>query len=412
MNYNSHPFGRGDIDDVFRYIKNKIEEHIEGENDDYILNVNLDDYANHLKSQYEVTEPIIDFDSVRIDETERMIPAERFPFTYGVREGRSYKMQVIILELDIIQGVEELRRHPARQITLSGHSRFNIEQRRLVYEYINFDKKGEEIRREFDNAIESLKPNYERLRSDIRGFNNTIISHVQAVFKRRKDELLKNKSILSSIGIPLKRDKNASQTFAVPSPQVRQPIRIERPKVQQGGFTPEPTIDNTTYQNILKIINDVGKNFERYTSLYQGKGEEDLRDHILMFLDPNFEMGSASGETFNKTGKTDILIRYDSSVLFVAECKFWSGPKNYLKTISQLINYLTWRDTKTSVIIFVKQKDISAIIEKVKEETSKHDNFLKFCNQTDENWFNYEFHLNGDRNRIIKMAIQLYHIPQ
>ena len=146
-------------------------------------------------------------------------------------------------------------------------------------------------------------------------------------------------------------------------------------------------------------------------SVYIGKGEEDLRDHILMTLDPNFEFGSASGETFNKSGKTDIQLRYESSVVFIAECKFWSGEKNYFATIDQLLGYLTWRDTKASVIIFVKQKDFSAILKKVETESDKHPNFLSFVNMSDENWFNYRFHIPGDKNREVKLAIQLYHLP-
>lgn len=162
----------------------------------------------------------------------------------------------------------------------------------------------------------------------------------------------------------------------------------------------------------MKLINDVGKNFERMPSLYKGKGEEDLRDHILMTLDPNFVLGSASGETFNKSGKTDIQLRYDSSVVFIAECKFWGGEKQYFATIDQLLSYLTWRDTKASVIIFVKQKDFSSILGKVKDETNRHSNYLGYLNNPDENWFNFRFHLNGDKNREIKLAVQLYHLPQ
>jgi hypothetical protein len=146
-------------------------------------------------------------------------------------------------------------------------------------------------------------------------------------------------------------------------------------------------------------------------SVYINKKEEDLRDHILMTLDPNFEYGTASGETFNKTGKTDIQLRYDSSVVFIAECKFWSGTKNYLTTIDQLLGYLTWRDNKASVIIFVKQKDFTSILIKIETETIKHSNFLSFVGKSDENWFNYRFHINGDRNREIQLAVQVYNIP-
>lgn len=64
--------------------------------------------------------------------------------------------------------------------------------------------------------------------------------------------------------------------------------------------------------------------------------------------------GSATGETFNKKGKTDILLRHAGNNAFVGECKFWKGEKSFLSTIDQLLGYLTWRDSKTAVIMFVK----------------------------------------------------------
>ena len=99
-------------------------------------------------------------------------------------------------------------------------------------------------------------------------------------------------------------------------------------------------------------------------------------------------------------------------MIFIAECKFWSGEKGYLKTISQLLNYLTWRDTKASVVMFVRQKDFTTILEKVETSTNQHENYLGFVNKSDENWFNYRFHINGDKNRELKLAVQLYHLPK
>lgn len=130
-----------------------------------------------------------------------------------------------------------------------------------------------------------------------------------------------------------------------------------------------------------------------------------------MMLEPNFE-GAATGETFNKTGKTDILLRHDGSNLFIGECKFWKGEKNFLSTISQLVGYLTWRDSKAAVIMFVPNKDFSSVVDTAKEAASKHENFLKFVNERDETWFDYEFHLNDDRNRVVKLAVMLYHTPR
>lgn len=256
----------------------------------------------------------------------------------------------------------------------------------------------EELKRHFKREIEGLKPNYNDLVDHITQFNNAIKSYAETEIKKRKQKILNSRNLLSQLGVPLKATANTAVTFTTPKPEIREKIHV-KPNVSEKGFKPEPTLDNKIYLSILKLINDVGKNFERLPSIYKNKGEEDLRDHILMTMDPNFELGSATGETFNKTGKSDILLKYDSSVIFIAECKFWSGQKNYLGKITQLLNYMTWRETKASVIVFVDQKDFTSVLDKVNDHTQEHPNYLGYINNSDENWFNYRFHLNGDPNR-------------
>ena len=55
--------------------------------------------------------------------------------------------------------------------------------------------------------------------------------------------------------------------------------------------------------------------------------EEDIRVHYLVQLNGHYE-GNATGETFNLEGKTDISIRDNAQVLFIAELKFWDGPRS------------------------------------------------------------------------------------
>lgn len=217
--------------------------------------------------------------------------------------------------------------------------------------------------------------------------------------------------MLHSLGVPVKKNNNASSTFSIPVPDMRKKIKMGKPDVKEIGYTPEPSLDKESYNGILSLIHDVGREFERLPSLYAGKEEEHLRDHFLMMLEPNFT-GSATGETFNKKGKTDILLRYEGTNVFIAECKFWKGKKVFLNTISQLLGYLTWRDSKAAVIMFVPNKEFSSVIQIVKDSISEHQNYVEHLNDKDETWLNYTFHLNDDRNRIVNLAVMLYHIPK
>jgi hypothetical protein len=154
----------------------------------------------------------------------------------------------------------------------------------------------------------------------------------------------------------------------------------------------------------------VVKQFERLPSTYAGKEEEHLRDHFLLILEPNFE-GSATGETFNKTGKTDILLRHDGSNVFVAELKYWRGKKAYLETVTQLLSYLTWRDSKAAIIVFVPNKDLTAVLSTIEQTTAEHSNHLGLVSIREPGWYEYRFHVNNDRNREVKLAVQVFHLP-
>ena len=151
--------------------------------------------------------------------------------------------------------------------------------------------------------------------------------------------------------------------------------------------------------------------WERLPSTYAGKDEETLRDHLIMVLEPRFEI-STTGETFNKSGKTDILMRHEGKNVFVAECKFWRGQKQHHKTIDQLLSYLTWRDSKTAIIYFVDTKEIAAPLEAISDSTPSHTCFVAKNGRPEEAWFRYALHLPGDQSRPVHVSILCFHLPK
>src|SRR5205814_1527548 len=150
------------------------------------------------------------------------------------------------------------------------------------------------------------------------------------------------------------------QTYTVPV--VRRKLPIERPTASSAPYTPEPELDLQEYEHILTIISNMAVVMERSPSAFFRMQEEDLRTHFLVQLNGQYQ-GQASGESFNFEGKTDILIRADGRNIFIAECKFWKGAEGLKETIDQLLGYASWRDTKTAIIIFNRNKNLSAVLE-------------------------------------------------
>jgi hypothetical protein len=139
-------------------------------------------------------------------------------------------------------------------------------------------------------------------------------------------------------------------------------------------------------------------------------GEEALRDIFLAQLNGHYQ-GMASGEAFNVSGKTDILIRDNDRNVFIGECKIWGGDMLFVETIDQLLGYTAWRDTKTALIIFNRNKDLSAVLAKIPVLVKNHPNFKRELPNHGETNFRYVIHHNDDKARELYMAVIVVEIP-
>ena len=403
-------FYEGRLSEYLGRKRDEIQRKIHYKSEDYILNVNETEYINYLVEECTVDSININFAQVFIDDPyKKDIPAEHFPpFRFSVRQGESYPKPATIYHIPYSGNEELLRYAPSNQ--LSWGTEVFLHEQCLCFEVVSLSGNPEEMREEAEKVISDIKTQLEYLAPELEKFNNRLPTITKELFQERKQEILDKHQFAASLGVPVKKRGDLPETYAIPTPEFRKSVNVE-PQVTEVGYKPEPTLPDSVYHDILQTTHDVGKTFERLPSTYSDKDEEALRDHILLYLEPRFE-GSATGETFNKTGKTDILIRYENSNVFIAECKFWQGQKAYLDTITQLLGYLTWRDSKSAVIIFVRNKDLSAVLQTAEEVTPDHPNYLGFVDKKDDTWFNYRLHINNDPNREVKLGVLFFHVPE
>ena len=148
---------------------------------------------------------------------------------------------------------------------------------------------------------------------------------------------------------------------------------------------------------------------ERHPSIYEGKHEGHLRDLLLATLSTHYP--SSTGETFNKSGRTDILVRHEGSNVFVAECKIWHGLKAHYATIDQLLGYLTWRDSKAALVYLVGETQVGPIFDVIAKGTPQHPCFIRLESTRAESWMQYEFKLPTDPSRNVHLAVLSFHFP-
>lgn len=97
--------------------------------------------------------------------------------------------------------------------------------------------------------------------------------------------------------------------------------------------------------------------------------------------------------------------------LFIAECKFWSGPKGFGEAIDQLFRYGGWRDTKLAVVMFVREKGLTEIIEKARVALAEHPQFIDARPGEDETGLRARMSWPGDDQRVVDLGVRFIHTP-
>lgn len=395
-------FTEGSLSEVFDARRQEVTRTIDGEKSDYLLGTNETLYIQHLVTRFSFEVPIIQFEKLDASTKEKQIAAERFSALYNVYAGKTYLRQVVCIHLPVHGQINLLKYRPS-QYTLWSHE-VEAEDGEIRFEIINFDNDAEKIRREMDDIIGKIRPMSERVRGEVEGFNSALEVHIASHVRSRKNTLQNQLGVLAQLGISIRPSSRVPATFSIPTAPKKVVIK---PAAPSGSFMPEPTLDETVYTQILRVLHDLGRAMERHPSIYKGKDEESLRDLFLLQLTPHFE--SVSGETFNKKGKTDILVRHDGGNAFVAECKIWKGAGEFSKAIDQLLSYLTWRDSKTALMLFIRNKELQKVLDIVPETVENHPSFVSTKMTTEEGWFAFELHLPGDSSRAVQVAVMLFH---
>lgn len=241
-------------------------------------------------------------------------------------------------------------------------------------------------------------------------WNANLEREAKQTIERRRERVLNDLEHLNDLGIPVRRRDDAPQTFAAPAVSVRtQPTTRGSPRTEPS--VPDPTLVGELYEHALDVTRQMGHAMERAPDDYAHKNEESLRDQLLVMLNSHFE-GSGQAEAFNKAGKTDILIRFADRNIFIAECKWWSGMKGLHSALGQLFSYATWRDTKLALIMFVREKKLSAIIDKAKSALAEHTEFVAFDERGEETELRCTMRWPGDPDRHATLHVSFFHLPR
>lgn len=394
-------FGKINHKDYEDQQHNKIRKEILGKTKEYILGVDEEEYKEYLYNSFNLQKIDINKESESFDEP--IISTKR----RGSLKLKEYRFEIKYLYI----GSEDLFKiNPFQHISSSFEIKIYTTENVVSFSFTMraLDKNSFiAIKRDM---LKLFEENIVKVNDYSISYNNRVNKFIDDFFTKTKNEYLSENDFFESIN--LKTQQHSSPVFTVP---VIKKVKVPEPTVDlKKSFSYIPTISNEMYNDIIATINKSGKIIEQNPPLYNGKNEGELRDQILYALTSRYENTSATAESFNKKGKTDILLKYpkDGTNIFIAECKFWKGQKEFHNDLNQLFGYLTWRDTKSAIIYFVNSKGITEIVQKAKGAVEGSPFFVSHAQNRHEDSFSYIFCSPDDSEHRLLLELFIFHFPK
>jgi hypothetical protein len=348
------------IDDIVRSLLDK-------EKPGFLLTVDFDEYVDYLVQEI-AWEPLIwHRDQVTIE-----------PFTTRV-EGydqvfeRSYTREEqrirIRLPLSPHPNRADFIRYQPSTFWLNAEPEWRFQGDTLILEV-------EATENAVESGLEAVEFWLGNRNKDIEQGNRDLRQKIAVVVERRKRTLeeqgQKVREVLKNIDIPLHQDPNAAaKPVEIKARHVRTVIDKPTPRAP----APVASLKRDDVVGLVDFIEQYARQFEVTPVPYNRMSEEELRDSLIAMMNVNYP-GAATGETFNKLGKTDINLRVDEGNVLICECKFWSGRKAYGEALDQLFRYLTWRQNYGVLIHFCKLKNMTKAIAEAHRATEEHASYV------------------------------------
>ena len=390
--------------------ENKIRKEVEDWEQNKILAASEPDLVAYLVQQYTLDPPQLYPESIEIDshgET-KIDVSSRFEYGFWDRNSPHYVPGSYVTVAIPFDGDGNLFSYQASTFS-SNPPRGRVSESAVLISFNQLTPDHDQIRQEIESIVGGIEMHLKWIKKDCDEWNGRVQDIAEQNVRGRKQRLLEQENMVRSLGLPMKRNPDSAMTIFVPLVQKKCPIEL--PRTPKEAFSPEPALLDEQYDFILTIIDRLSKTIERSPRTFVQMEEEQIRDLILVSLNGNYEV-DATGETFNAQGKTDILIRVKSKNVFIAECKFWTGPKSLHTAIDQILGYLTWRDTKAALLVFSKNVEFTKVLSTVVTSVPGHANFKREIQKISDTHVRYLFKQKNDPDRDLYLAVMVFNIPR
>lgn len=389
------------ITDIIRSQQYKLDEEIANYGADQLLSAGMEGLLDYLEKKYELDVPQLheDLIDVAVDDRSQIV---RGPFESYRQTGTGFTYHVPY------SGSQGFFQVQPTTLSVNPPRGFATDTELLLTFECWGDADRSSVKGEAERLLQQIRASLDQQRLDVAGFQEDLRGRIRTRIESRRAKLLADRNVAASLGFPVRAREGAARTYAVPIEQKRKLVP-RPPSISGDAFKPEPAMDTEAYERALQTCANLALIVEQSPTTFAAVTETFIRDVLLMMLNDQFS--GPTRETFRAAGKIDVLIEVEGRAIFIAECKFYDGPRSIGEALDQLLSYTTWRDTKLALVVFSRLKDFTQVLRRIDESVRGYGQFKSSIKYASETGFRYVLTRKDDVNREMHLTVLAFAIP-
>ena len=215
------------LGDLIHRIETAIKEEVDHWDRNRVLSSSESDLVTYLVNEYSLEPPRLLRDQIHVEnEGETNIDVSG-RFEYDIWDsGNPHHVPGSFVTVAIpFEGDGNLFEYQASTYT-SDPPRGRISGSNVLISFQGIKLNAERTRKEIDDTVEQIEKHLEWIRNDCSQWNGRIASVAEQCVRHRKNRLLEQADMVSSLGLPIKRRPDSAVVNAIPVTRKKRPVEL------------------------------------------------------------------------------------------------------------------------------------------------------------------------------------------
>ena len=200
-------FSGYDLSGVLRTTNENVIAEIESMDGDRLLTADMDELCRYFEEKFSFSVPILQEENITVSSRE----TSRDDTDYG----RQVTKKSLLVSYHVpFDGEKHLFELKPSVFSFPPHG--EIKGSEIVITIDAGEHEGEQINLEFQRTLKEIKEYLDRIKDDIDGYRTSMIKTVRPRIEKRREKIMRDRGIVSSLGFPIRKREGAPQTHVAP----------------------------------------------------------------------------------------------------------------------------------------------------------------------------------------------------